>query len=60
MCVRVCVSLLELSHYVSGDLEFTVVVDAAAAVVVATAAAMCKSSSFCHSSSRSFSLFFTL
>jgi len=61
VCVCVCVvSLLVLSHYVSGDLEFTVAVVSAVAAVVATAADMCKSSSFCHSSSRSFSLFFTL
>jgi len=46
-------SLLVLSHYVSGDLEFNV-------IVVTVAAATCKSSSFCQSSSRSRSFFFTL
>ena len=55
-CVGVCEwvwsALLVLHHYVSGDLEFT--------VVTAVAADMCRSSSFCHNSSRSFSRFFTL
>jgi len=61
VCVCVCVCAwaagiinLALSHYVSdgGGFELT--------VVATVAAVTCRSSSFCHNSSRSFSRFFTL